>query len=332
MLAHELEAEYSGIFNWLMEGRKMFVENGYKLPPDQSMKEYVRECKAEYNTALTFMAKKGYRPRISGVDLAPRNSVNAKALYNEYMNWCNANGVECLTRLTFYNTLEREGYVKSRHNNGMVFYVFGDITLNSFVKDARRIRQENALKKAPSSQIMWIEGKAYLSSMIALAGYAGIGQSVVQRLNREGKFDEHKRGYKNKSLFEVDGCMDVMRQLKVVATDDEKNLQMRLQKELKYMRRVFNQRMEYHGLPYRKYTQGDQILDNIIVVPDEMTVDEVVARAKKEFGFDGEIRNGEGAFGRGGKGYFKDADDIPTDEEKEYFYRKPKPHKTKRNE
>ncbi len=332
-LAQEMAAEYAGVFNWVMEGRRLFVENGYKLPEETQLKKILSAKKSEYDTALAFMAKRGYRPCIEGVDLAPRNSVNAKALYDDYVDWCNANALEVKSKMAFYSSLDKEGFVRARHSGGMVYYVFGAITLNTFAKDARRLREERAKKKAPKSVIMWIDGKAYVSSLAALAGYAGVGFTSVQTLNNKGLFEAYKKGWREKVLFEVDGCIDVLRDLKVLATDEEKELHRRLQKELKYMRNVFNQRMEYHGLPYRKYSREDQIDDSVVVVPDDITIDEIVERARKEYDFKGVIRtDSPGAFGRGGKGYYDDVDDIPTEEEKKAFYQKAKPHKTKRNE
>lgn len=53
-----------------------------------------------------------------------------------------------------------------------------------------------------------------------------------------------------------------------------------------------------------------------------MTDEEVFAKAKEELGVEVKYRKSEGAFGRGGKGFFESVDQIPTEEEKKEFNKK----------
>lgn len=321
-LATDLAAEYPGIFNWIVEGRKLFVANGYKLPNEMYLRTIVSKGKAEYETALTFMSKKGYRPSIKGVDLAPRNAIKLITLYNQYKDWCVMNSIHMQSKTSFKNSLEREGFVCVRLRDGLSFYVFGDITINSFGRDAQKLREQNMQMKAPTSKLIYVDGRAYVSSMRALSGYSGVGYTMVSSVNKRGLFDDFKKGWKDKTLYDVDKCMDMMRDMKIIASDEEKALQRRMRKEVKYMRAVFNDRMEYHGLPYRKYEKTDQIDPDVKVVPDDMTDSEAFALAKEELGIEINPGHAEGAFGRGGKGYFDSVDDIPTEEEKRNFNRK----------
>jgi len=321
-LANELAEEYAGIFNWILEGRQMFVNNGYKLPPEKYLKRMVSKGREEYESALMYMAKKGYRPRINDADVSPRNAVSAARLFEGYKDWCAQNHVHQQTKMSFFNSLEKEGFVRVRHKGGYVVYVFGDITLNSFKRDADALRKKNVKEKAPKSALIWIDGKAWVSSMTALAAYCHIGLSYVSSLNKAGRFEGMKKAWKEKTLYDVDACLQVMKDMKIVASDCEKELQQRMYKEVKYMRRTFNERMEYHNLPYRKYANEDQIDDSIQVVPDEMTDEEVFAKAKEELGIEVKHRKSEGVFGRGGKGFFESVDQIPTEEEKKMFNKK----------
>lgn len=321
-LAGDLASEYPGIFNWIMDGRKMFVANGYKLPNENHLRELMGKGKGQYETALAYMAKKGYRPKIEGVDLAPRNMVKLSNLYNGYKDWCQSNSLYLQTKLSFINSLEGAGFVRVRYNGHYVVYVFGEITLNSFARDALEKRKKSVEEAAPESHLMWVDGKAWVSSLKALSAYASVGYTRVVTASRKGLFDMFKRGWKDRTLYDVDACMEVMKEKKIIATDSEKDLERRMRKEVKYMRRIFNERMQYHGLPYRKYANEDQIDTDIKVVPDDMTDDEAFALAKEELGIEVNVGHAEGAFGRGGKGYFADASQIPTKAEKKKYNKK----------
>lgn len=321
-LANEIADEYPGVFNWIVEGRRLFVANGYKLPNENYLRTIVGKGKEEYETALTYMARKGYRAKIKGVDIAPRNAIKASTLYNGYKEWCEMNHVHMQTKMSFFNSLEHEGFVRARRSGGYVVYVFGDITINSFGRDAQKLREQNLQDKAPMSRLMYVDGKAWVTSQKGLAAYCGIGYSYVQTLNKRGDFEPFKKAWKDKTLYDVDACLQYMKDLKIIASDSEKELQQRMHKEVKYMRRVFNERMEYNGLPYRKYSNENQIDPEIKVVPDDTTDEEAFAMAKEELGIEIKPGHSEGAFGRGGKGYFDSVDDIPTEEEKKKFNRK----------
>lgn len=323
-LASNMVAEYPGIFNWIVEGRRLFVANGYKLPNEVYLRSIMSKGKADYETALTFMQKKGYQPKVKGVDIAPRNMIKAVVLYDEYKRWCEMNHLNMQTKISFFKSLENEGFVRVRRRDGYAVYVFGDITLSSFSRDADELRKKNLRQKAPTSKLIYVDGKAWVSSMKALAAYSGVGYKNVSSLNMKGMFDDFKKGWGEKTLYEVDPCMNVMRDLKIIATDQERTIQRKMQKELKYMRNCFNERMEYHGLPYRKYGNADQIDPDIKVVPDEMSDDEVFALAKEELGIEVNARHSDGIYSRGGKGYHDNVDDIPTEKEKKKFNRKKK--------
>lgn len=318
-LASEIADEYPGVFNWIVEGRRLFVANGYKLPNENYLRAIISRGKKDYETALAYMAKKGYRANITGVDIAPRNAIKASVLYSQYKEWCEMNQLHLQTKKSFFTSLENEGFLRVRRSGGYVVYVFGDITINSFGRDARELRERNAKSKAPTSQLIYVDGRSWVTSLKALAGYAGVGYKKVEGVNRAGHFEPFKKGWKDKTLYDVDKCMDFMRDMKIIATDQEKTIQRRMQKELKYMRRLFNQRMEYHGLPYRKYEKAEQIDPDIKVVPDEMSDDEAFALAKEELGIEVNARESDGVFSRGGKGYFDSPDERPTAKERKMY-------------
>lgn len=318
-LADELKVEYPGILNWILEGRRKFIDNGYKLPPEIHLKDILSKGRAEHDSSLVFMAKRGWQPRIDGVSLAPKNTIRQKLLYDMYCEWSEDNGTPFVSRQIFYQTLLDAGYQRRRYNDGWRFVVFGDITINSLRRDAAGMRRVD--ERAPSSQVIWYNGEAWITSQRGLSSYSGVGEAIVRRLIREGKFKDYTKAFREKPLYNLKGCCQIMREMRYIANDEEREIQKRIQKELKYMRYSFNQKMEYNGLPYRKYgNEYEQIDDSIIVVPDEMDDYEVFAMAEKDLGFDMTYvdrarSTAPGLYGRGGKGFHDDVNDIVTDAE-----------------
>ena len=145
---------------------------------------------------------------------------------------------------------------------------------------------------------------------------------MASRLYREGKFREYTKAFKEKNMYDIKSCCEVMHKLFILATDEEKEIDRRIRKELKYLRYIFNQRMEYNGWPYRKYSkEEEQIGDWCEVVPDETSDEEVFQMALKA-GYDTSKwakSKAVGIYGRGGMGFFESTDEIPTKQEKRKY-------------
>ena len=321
-LNDELVSEYPGILNWILEGRQKFIDNGYKLPEDINAEKYLREEATEYIQPLKYMEMNGWRS-------TPPNNVQMEAvtwkrlvaLYAGYDRWSRMNGFEPLTKTVFANVLENQGgFQRRRAANGIEFAVFGQVTLTHLRKETEKLR--GAKKVNPKAAMMWVDGKPWITSQKALAAYAGVTYTVVMRLAREGKFEPYTKAWKEKRIYDVEACCQLMRELRVIASDEEKEIQTRISQELKYFRNNFNRRMEYNNLPYRKYSSNyEQIEEGIIVVPDEISDDEIYKMAV-EAGYDmshwERFGKGKGAFSRRGKAHLvgtgeaikKDEDDI----------------------
>lgn len=317
-LNDELTEEYPAILNWILEGREKFIENGYRLPTDVNLNRIVLAGESEFNLPLKFMSVNGWMPKIQGVDIEPLNWIKLRVLYSGYERWCEQNELECIGKTAFCHVLETEGgYIKKRYGDGIRFAVYGDITINTLKRESKKLRRVEIGN--PKAQLMWVDGTAWITSQKALAAYAGVGDSTVRRLIREGRFKEHTKAWREKKIYDVKACCAVMRSLKIIATDEEKAIQSRILKELKYLRYIFNQRMMYNGWPYRKYSLEEPQIDGTITVPDTMSDAEVYEMAKAA-GYDlshwERFGKGRGIFGKGGKGFFNDVSEIPSDEEK----------------
>ena len=318
-LGDELSEEYSGILNWILEGRKKFIKNGYMLPPDVNLSRYIRDEQMSLNTVIKYMiGVNGWFPKLDNenVTMSPVNWKTATELYNGYIRWCKQNELEVVTRPTFNRVLEDEGYVRKRFGEGYKYAIYGNITFNTLKK-----RLERGDKEVGKMKQLWVDGTLWVYSMKDLGAYAGVTQKTVSNLNREGAFKGLKKAYREKTLYNVKECCRVMRERYILANDEEREIISRINKELKYMRNVFNQWAEYNHFPYRKYShEEEQIEEWVIVVPDETTYHDAIELAK-EAGLDvakaTRYKSTPGPFGRGGKGFFDSVDEIPTMEEKE---------------
>lgn len=278
-LGAELVSEYPAILNWILEGREKFVRNGYRLPPDTSTDIYVLNEKTEFNSALWFMRNKlKYQPRQPDVSGSVQKWVSLKEVYPKYQRWCLMNDKECYGRTTFSNVLVDEGgYIRQRKYNGICFGVYGGVEME---RNRRRHAQEKRRDEERSDiPHMWMDGVLYVFSMSALAKYAGVSAPSVRALSLRGQFAPYTKGYREKTAYDVESCMKVMRANHLIATDEEKAILTRLSKERTAHRRNFNEWSEYNGFPYRMYGREDQMDASVIVVSDDTTQDEVIKLA-----------------------------------------------------
>lgn len=318
-LNDELVAEYPAILNWILEGRKKFIQNGYCLPKDVNFNKIIVTKKIEFNSALKYMDVCCYKPRQEGIEMMPLSWMTLSELYSGYERWCGANQLEPMGRKVFSASIEDEGgFQKRKRNAGISFGIFGDRTINVLKREQRRLKK--VADNQPKAQVMSVGGQLYASSLKALALYSGVTINTVLRLNREGRFKEYKKAFREKAMYEIDGCCQVMRSLLILATDEQKAIDKRIRQDLKYIRYTFNQRMAYLGWPYRKYSREEpQIDDWCVVVPDEEGDKEILARAMKD-GLDvsrfNKFKSAVGAHSKGGKGFLDSLDEIPTDEER----------------
>lgn len=285
-LGRELEAEYPAILNWILEGRKKFIANGYNLPPDETTSKVIVTEKVNRNNVLYFMDKKlKYKPRLDGVTMSVQKWVQQKDLYSAYLKWCMANDQQPFGRVMFGTFLEEGGFVKVRRNNGNYIGVYGGAGMET----SRRIAEEGLArlrKRNPDEYRLWIDGKMYIIGAENLASYTGVGKGTIYKLTNNGAFDGHIYAMRHRRAYEADGCLKVLRERKYITTDKEEDVYKAFNWELKEERRTYNEWNENNGLPYRKYKESPkQIGEGIIVVPDWTTRDETIEMAR-EAGYD----------------------------------------------
>jgi hypothetical protein len=280
-LAHDLKDEYPAIFNWMMEGRKMFVENGYKLPINHDLEDAIEEYQSEYDSTLKFMQDMGFKRQISEdvTDITPR-WMSLSSLHTRYLRWCTANHVtDVHSKMQFSRTLATAGWRKRTGGYGVEYGIYGKVTL----KDLQMMGEDKAQKmreKMVSEKILRLDGHDYAQGMVAAGKACGVSQSVIQRLGYQGKLQQLTSYVDCRPMYDIQKLLKVLRDEGLFLDTREKHIQACTEAELKYMRSVFNQAMKYHELPFRKYKiTGVPRLDGTIRVDDTMSIEEAREKA-----------------------------------------------------
>ena len=279
-LAKDLASEYPAIFNWMMEGRKRFVANGYKLPVNHDLENAIEEYQSEYDSALKFMMDCGFRRQISEdvTDIVPR-WMSLSSLYSRYSRWCTANHVQAVhTKVQFSRTLNTAGWRKRTTKYGVEFGIYGKVTITDLQMmgdRAQRIREKMVIEK-----IFRAEGRDYAQGMKAAGKACGVSESVIQRLSYQGKLMKATTYADGRPLYDIEKILKVLREEGLFLDMRERHIKACTEQELKYMRGLFNSAMKYNELPFRKYkVTGVPRIDGTIRVDDTMTIEEARAKA-----------------------------------------------------
>lgn len=104
-LKDKLLAEAPGIFNWMLDGYRMWCEQG--LNPPMAVKEATDVYRAESDPIGQFMEQ--MTARVDG------EMILAVDMYVAYQSWCTANGLEPVTKNSLGRRLTEKGYLREKH-------------------------------------------------------------------------------------------------------------------------------------------------------------------------------------------------------------------------
>lgn len=125
-LPMKLRNEVSGIFNWVYEGRKRFVEQNGKFTESIEIELAKERIRIESNSALQFLQDKMFSREYS--DGATELFMTNQEIYRQYETYCRDYGKRNLFESgSISKILMAEGYVQVRKMNGRgyTFYVGG---------------------------------------------------------------------------------------------------------------------------------------------------------------------------------------------------------------
>lgn len=139
-----LRGELSGIMNWVLEGRKRFVGNQYKLTESEAAEKLADEYQGETSNVIDFMRAMGYERRNDVVRGAVPVWKYSKDIYGEYTKWCiSAEDMPEKVR-KFLTVLRDGGWRVVRRAKGWFIGCYGERALK---RQAWLLKCDNAAKE-----------------------------------------------------------------------------------------------------------------------------------------------------------------------------------------
>jgi P4 family phage/plasmid primase-like protien len=122
-LSYKIEAEVSGIFNWIVEGRQRFLANGGRFSESEEIEEAKSRTRMESNSVLQFLYEKGYFPKPM-----PRTNEEFKLVddfFREYRTWGHESEKRALfEKMNFTKMLKAENFQHKHSRSGNGYYVY----------------------------------------------------------------------------------------------------------------------------------------------------------------------------------------------------------------
>ncbi|WEK04548.1 MAG: phage/plasmid primase, P4 family [Candidatus Devosia phytovorans] len=119
LLAARLDAERSGVLNWLIEGALLYLTHGLDHFTPHEAKAFAQDYREERDNVGVFA--EACIERIDG------QKVKAGVLFEAYETWCKGNGLRAASQRSFGDRLNDLNYKKQRGN----FYFYLDVQLKA---------------------------------------------------------------------------------------------------------------------------------------------------------------------------------------------------------
>lgn len=113
-LPKKLRSEYPNILRWLIDGHKMWLENGMKLPPckavDDELEDYMSSQATVDNWIEDFVTK------------TQNKWISSKVLFESYLSWKHSRGEHPSSQVVWAESMKKQ-FISKRHNTGIIFEV-----------------------------------------------------------------------------------------------------------------------------------------------------------------------------------------------------------------
>lgn len=134
-LSEKLSKEFSGILNWILEGRERIIKQNFHFTQSDRIDAFLRSYKNMGNTVKQFEDFLGIYPSPKKAFDAGK-TISAEKLYFKYRAWAELVktrvGEMKVTDKAFYNAFGQLGYLRQRGPSGPVFRYFGTVTIDEF--------------------------------------------------------------------------------------------------------------------------------------------------------------------------------------------------------
>lgn len=139
-LAAKLDAERSGILNWLVEGMMLYMKHGLDpfIPPE--VHEFWQDYREERDNIGVFLE--------AALVHEPGSEVKAGMIFTAYTQWCEVNAMRPASQRSFGDSLGERGFKKRRGN----YVVYLDVRL---VPTASKFDPQNTPPRTPSDDPGW---------------------------------------------------------------------------------------------------------------------------------------------------------------------------------
>jgi putative DNA primase/helicase len=111
-LEAKLMEERDGILKWMLEGTRMYLEDGLKLSP--RIKSEAARYRKDSDLIGEFLADK--------TEADPNAKLNQTTLYEGFQEWCKANGLRQHSKKTFTQRLAERGFGEGRSNGARYYH------------------------------------------------------------------------------------------------------------------------------------------------------------------------------------------------------------------
>lgn len=215
-LARDLEHEYPAIFNWILEGRDRFINNGYKLTDSKELDKVMDEYQSESSTVMRFMFQMNYMCRYENIVDAEPKWITSAVLYQRYLRWCDDNQIDNPENVTkFGRILSDAGYRKRRVAHGQVYGIYGKVAEGKLRYESHT-KEVKGRYKDRISRPEYSEGIRCARTVEGLAYVTHISVYTIRNLIRENKITEdmyHKIG--RTTFFHLDKVEKLLKKLKL---------------------------------------------------------------------------------------------------------------------
>lgn len=268
-IAKIFKQEYSGIFNWIMDGRERFIKNKY----DFSEREYVDEKTDEYqatgNSVLRFMHReKFYRLNKDITDTIPK-WVYSKVLYNKYEKYCLENELTPENVNNFGAILRDVGYQRRRASDGNQYAIYGAAALEGLHYKTVVSRTKTSNEDNITPYLM--NGKEHINTISGITRLTGVDSRLMSvYIKVDLMSDCFVLGGANgrTMVFDVSAVKQRLKELNVLMTDKEREELLEIRKTEAYKRGQYNAEMKKHNSKSRLYK--DPVEENLVKVRNEL--------------------------------------------------------------
>lgn len=110
-LKHKIRAEFAGVFNWVMEGRRRIISNEGRFTYSEISENAKNVARNDSDSVLTFLSEYYYFPKVKREMKNPKTVlISSRNLYNNYKLYCQDMGFKAKGNKNFKDSMTRSGY------------------------------------------------------------------------------------------------------------------------------------------------------------------------------------------------------------------------------